>query len=408
MNPLLHKNIILGVTGSIAAYKAADLASKLAQNGARVQTIITEAGAQFVSPLTFQSVTAERAYTDGDLWGTQAHVLHVGLAHQADLMVIAPATATTLAKLARGLADNLLSVTALACGTGPGAVPMIIAPAMDAGMYAHAATQENIRILESRGVHFIGPEEGHLASGLVAKGRLSEPADILGFIRYRLSRRGPLAGKKMVVTAGGTQEDLDPVRFITNRSSGKQGYALAQAGIDAGAEVTLITAPTNLQAPIGVHTVAVRTACQMAAAVREACSRADILIMAAAVSDFRPTQVEAQKIKKRGAPRALHLEPTPDILKEVQAARKVQAQPGYVVGFAAETEDLLGNARGKLEAKGLDLMVANDVSAQGAGFEVDTNRVTLLSAAGSQVQLPLLSKYEVAVRVIEEVIHFFN
>ena len=408
MNPLENKHIILGVTGSIAAYKAADLASKLAQVGATVHTILTESAQKFVSPLTFQSVTGQRAYTDADLWGNQAHVLHVGLAHQADLLVVAPATAQTLTKLAHGLADNLLCVTALACGTGPDAVPLVLAPAMDAGMFSHAATQSSLATLQARGAILVGPEEGHLASGLVARGRMSEPIDILGTVRYTLSRRGPLVGVKVVVTAGGTQEAIDPVRFITNRSSGKQGYALAQAAIDAGAEVILISAPAHLPIPAGVHFVPVHSADQMAAATLEACQNADALLMAAAVADYRPEQPAGQKIKKDGSGRTLELLPTGDILAQVDQLFETQGVPRVRIGFAAETEDLLDNAVRKLQAKRLDLIVANDVSAPDAGFEVDTNRVTFLFADGTQKSHPLLSKTAVAEHLIQELIHLVD
>ncbi len=402
MNPLAGKSILLGITGSIAAYKAADLASKLAQNGAKVNTILTEAATKFISPLTFQSVTGERAYTDTDLWGNEAHVLHVGLAHHADLMIIAPASATTMAKLAQGNADNLLTLTALAYGTGH-EQPLLIAPAMDAGMFGHAATQANVQTLIMRGATFIGPEEGHLASGLVAKGRMTEPITILGHIRHTLASDGPLLGKKVVVTAGGTQEDLDPVRYITNRSSGKQGYAVAQAALDAGAAVTLITTPTKITPPVGVELVPVRHAAEMLKAVRLAIQEAEVLIMAAAVADFRPAQVAAQKIKKGTEPLALSLERTVDILKEVNAVRQTSGFPKFVVGFAAETQDLLKNAQNKLQAKGLDMIVANDVSAPEAGFGVETNRVTILTAT-DQDDLHLQSKLEVAESIIHKVI----
>ena len=258
INPIKNKKIILGVTGSIAAYKSVDLASKLTQSGAQVEVILTKAATEFISPMTFQSVTGQHAYTETDLWGSDAHVLHIGLAHKADMLVIAPASANTLAKLAHGIADNLLTVTALGLHREEFQAPLLIAPAMDAGMFSHPATQENVRTLKQRGNHFIGPEEGHLASGLVAKGRMSEPPIILGKIRYLLSRDGPLRGQHFVVSAGGTQEDIDLVRYITNRSSGKQGYALAQAALDAGAEVTLISAPTNLAPPSGANLLTTR------------------------------------------------------------------------------------------------------------------------------------------------------
>src|SRR5512147_307029 len=278
MSILSNKHIVLGVTGSIAAYKAADLASKLAQAGAQVDVILSGAAEKFVTPLTFQSVTGRRAYVDGDLWGNEAHVLHVGLGHAADLLVIAPCTANTIAKLAHGQADNLLAVTALAMQS-----PLLIAPAMDGGMYDHPATQENIETLKKRGATFIGPAEGHLASGLSGVGRLLETAEIMGYIRLILGHHGPLAGKKVVVTAGGTQEPLDPVRVLTNRSSGKQGYALAQAALDLGAEVILVSAPTALVPPVGARLVQVETALQMRDAVMAELGRVDALVMAAAV-----------------------------------------------------------------------------------------------------------------------------
>ena len=403
MNPLKDKTILLGLTGSIAAYKAADLASKLSQNGAIVHAILTEAATRFISPLTFQSVTGQRAYTDQDLWGSEAHVLHIGLAHKADLLVIAPASATTLAKLANGLGDNLLSLTALAFGSGLNN-PLLIAPAMDAGMFGHPATQENVEILMKRGAIFIGPAEGHLASGLVAKGRMSEPPTLLGNIRYQLSRGGPLNGKKIIITAGGTQENIDPVRYITNRSSGKQGYTLAQAAIDRGADVVLISTPVNLPAPIGVHLIPVCSAQEMAIAVETACVDADVLIMAAAVADYRPVQVAGQKIKKGQGNISLDLERTADIIKGVAQKRKSNSHPKFVVGFAAETQNLLENARAKLKGKALDLIVANDVSAIDAGFGVDSNRVTLIFSDGMPETLPLMSKMAVAERIIQEII----
>lgn len=392
---------MLGVTGSIAIYKAVDLASKLTQAGALVDTVLTEAATRFVAPITFQSVTGRAAYTDAELWGAQAHVLHIGLGRQADLMIIAPVTAQTLAKLAHGQADNLLCLAALAAEC-----PIMLAPAMDGGMFAHPATQENLRRLEERGAIVVGPEEGHLASGLKARGRMTEPLDLLGHIRCHLSRGGPLQGRKVVVTAGGTQEPIDPVRFIANRSSGKQGYALAQAALDAGADVVLVTAPTALSAPMGAERVDVRTAAEMAEAVLRTCSasRADVLLMAAAVADFCPAQTADQKLKRaRGVP-TVTLEPAPDILAAVARRRQETGRPHVVVGFAAETEDLLANARAKLQAKGLDLIAANDVSATDAGFAVDTNRVTLLDADGTVKELPLMSKAEVAGKIVEKVI----
>jgi phosphopantothenoylcysteine decarboxylase/phosphopantothenate--cysteine ligase len=399
---LFGKRLTLGVTGSIAAYKAADLASKLTQAGAQVDVILTGAAEKFVSPLTFQSVTGRRAYTDKDLWGNEAHILHVGLGHAADLLVIAPCTANTIAKLAHGQADNLLAVTALAMQS-----PLLIAPAMDGGMYDHPATQENIEILKKRGATFIGPAEGHLASGLSGVGRMLETGDILGHIRVLLGQKGPLAGKKIVVTAGGTQEPLDPVRVITNRSSGKQGYALAQSALDLGAQVTLITTPTALTPPVGARVINVETAKQMLGAVLVESAKSDALVMAAAVADFRPKDMAKDKIKKEGGIPQIELEATEDILKTLAEERRrpdwrSHAEgsrndcPRLVVGFAAESRDLLENAAHKLKSKGLDFIAANDISSSGAGFAVETNRVTLLFADGSKEELPLMSKTEVA------------
>lgn len=397
--PLHNKRILLGVSGSIAAYKAADLASKLAQAGAQVDTILTRAATQFVTPLTFQSVTGRRAYTDADLWGNEAHVLHVGLAHAADLLVVAPATANTLAKLAQGQADSLLMVTALAA-----TCPLLLAPAMDGGMFEHAATQANLRLLIERGATIVGPEEGHLASGLVARGRMTEPLVLLGRIRQLLAKAGPLQGRKVVITAGGTREAIDPVRYLSNHSSGKQGYALAQAALDNGADVVLITTTAALPAPAGARLVTINSAEEMLAAVIHECADADALIMAAAVADFRPAEVATQKIKKQatGAP-TIELVRNPDILAAVAQQRQARGRPHVVVGFAAETENLLENAQSKLEKKHLTLIVANDVSASDAGFAVDTNRVTLLGADGTRITLPLLSKQAVAQEVVARI-----
>jgi phosphopantothenoylcysteine decarboxylase / phosphopantothenate---cysteine ligase len=388
------KQIILGVTGSIAAYKAADLASKLAQAGAHVDVILTEAAQKFVTPLTYQSVTGRRAYTDSDLWGNEAHVLHVGLGKNANLLLIAPCTADTIAKLAHGIADNLLTVTALAA-----TCPLVIAPAMDGGMFDAPATQENIETLKKRGVAIIGPADGHLASGLSGTGRLLETSEILGHTRRTLGRNGKLAGKKVVVTAGGTQEALDPVRMITNHSSGKQGYAIAQAALDAGAEVCLITTPVSLTPPVGARVIKVKSAQDMLEAVLN--QTADALIMAAAAADFRPKNVAKDKMKKRDGIPQVELEAAPDILKTVYSAGSSTKRYQVMVGFAAESKNLLENADEKLKSKGLDFIAANDISAKDAGFEVETNRVTLLFANGAKEVLPLMSKMEVAEKIIE-------
>lgn len=402
--PLTNKHIILGVTGSIACYKAASLASRLTQTGARVDVILTQAATKFVSPITFQSVTGRPAYTDADLWGAQAHVLHVGLARTVDLMVIAPATANTLAKLAYGQADNLLMLTALSAGLGPESPPLLIAPAMDGEMYTHPATRENVRLLQQYGATIVGPAEGRLASGMVARGRMAEPEELAGMIRLLLTRKGPLRGRRVVVTAGGTQEAIDPVRMLTNRSSGKQGVALVQAALDAGADVTLIAPPLLIPTPTGITRIEANSAHEMQAAVLETCREADVLLMVAAVSDFRPVVAAEQKIKKEEGIPPIRLERNPDILQAVHEQKQQLGRPYVVVGFAAETENLLQNAQGKLERKGLDMIVANDVSAKDAGFSVDTNRVTLLDARSGREPLPLLSKEEVAERIVARVI----
>jgi phosphopantothenoylcysteine decarboxylase/phosphopantothenate--cysteine ligase len=399
-----QKNILLGVTGSIAAYKAADLASKLTQAGALVDVILTPAATEFITPLSFQSVTGRTAFTDETLWGAQAHVLHVGLGHTADIFIIAPATANTIAKLAHGLADNLLVLAGLSFGPGTSERPLLIAPAMDGGMLNHPSTQENLELLRQRGAIIIGPDVGHLASGLEARGRMTEPAVLLGHIRYLLTRRGSLQGRHVVVTAGGTQESIDPVRFIANHSSGKQGYALAQAALDKGAEVTLITTPVALPAPTGVTRVQVTSALEMESAVLEACQEADVLLMTAAVADFRPVQAASQKIKKRSGLSSLELEHTADILSTLSEQRLRTNHPDIVVGFAAETQDLITNAEQKRKSKHLDLIVANDVSTPGSGFGSESNQVTLIKSDGQNVPLPLMSKEEVADRVIDEVI----
>ena len=396
MSILSNKHILLGVTGSIAAYKAADLASKLTQAGAKVDVILTGAGEKFVTPLTYQSVTGRKAYTDKDLWGDEAHVMHISLGKTADLLVIAPCTADTLAKLAHGIADNLLTVTALAA-----TCPILIAPAMDGGMFDHPATQENLKTLQTRGVLVAGPAAGHLASGMSGVGRMLEPMDILGHIRMALGKNGKLAGKKVVVTAGGTQEAIDPVRVITNHSSGKQGYALAQAALDAGAEVTLITTPTALTPPIGADVVNVKSVQDMLDALLH--EKADALIMAAAGADFRPVNVAKDKLKKRDGIPQIQLEAAPDILKTLSSQSGEKKRFNVTVGFAAESRDLLANASEKLRTKGLDLIAANDISANDAGFAVETNRITLLFANGTQESLPLMSKSEVAEKIIEHI-----
>lgn len=391
MSILEGKNILLGVTGSIACYKAADLASKLTQAGANVDVILTQSALQFISPLTFQSVTGRYAYTDKDLWGNTGHVTHVGLGHQADIFVIAPATANTLAKLAHGIADNLLTVTALAAKC-----PLLVAPAMDGGMYQHPATQSNVADLQARGAVIAGPDTGHLASGQIGVGRMLEPGSLFGHIRQLLGRGGPLEGYQVLVTAGGTQEIIDPVRVITNRSSGKQGYAIAQMAIDMGAAVTLITTPVCLEPPVGVKRICVETAAQMEEAVLAEAGNSEILIMAAAVADFKPADPARVKLKKELGMPTIRLEKTSDILAMVAKQKEKTGWPKVTIGFAAESNDLLENAQKKLVGKRLDLIAANDITADDAGFGANTNRIVLLDTYGNQENLPLMEKERAA------------
>ncbi len=397
------RRIILGVTGSIAAYKAADLASKLTQAGAAVDVIMTDAAQRFVTPLTFKAVTGRPVYTD--LWETAGngalptHIAHVGLGEGADLMVVAPITANHIGKLANGLADDLLSVTALTMKC-----PVVIAPAMDGNMLEHPAVTDNLRRLHERSVIVIEPDEGRMASGLLGRGRLPESATLLGLIRYHMGREwGQLRDRHVVVTAGGTREALDPVRFITNRSSGKQGYAVAQAAVDAGATVTLVTTPTGLVPPVGAHVITVESAQEMLDNVLDCVVDADALIMAAAVADFRPTNYAEQKIKKGEKDLRLTLTRTTDILGTIGERRRESGHPHILIGFAAETQDLIENARSKLDRKNADYIIANDVSAKGAGFQGDTNIVTILGADGSLVSLPQQTKTAVAEAIIQRV-----
>jgi phosphopantothenoylcysteine decarboxylase/phosphopantothenate--cysteine ligase len=402
ISSLSDKRILLGITGGIAAYKVCTLASRLTQAGAQVDVVMTEAATRFVAPLTFEALTGRPAYTD--MWRTSGealptHISHVGLAHAADLLVIAPATANTLAKLTLGLADDLLSTLALAASS-----PVLAVPAMDVGMWSHPATQANVATLRKRNVHFAGPARGRMASGLEGEGRMVEPDEILGHVRLALGREGVLAGRQIVVTAGPTRESLDPVRFFSNPSSGRQGFALAQAALDRGASVTLVTGPTQLATPVGAERVDVVSAQEMHDAVLDAVAQADVLLMAAAVADYCPSNVAAQKIKKGDGGLILRLVRTPDILSTVAVRWAETGRPRVVVGFAAETEKLVEHAQAKLAAKNLDLIVANNITARDAGFEAETNRVVLIGRDGGGESLPLMSKAAVAEIVLERVV----
>lgn len=424
---------MLGVTGGIAAYKTADLCSKLVQAGAQVDVILTDAAAKFVTPLTFSALSNRPARVD--MWTSPGGdpIPHVHLAAAADLVIVAPLSANTLAKLALGLADNLLTATLLATPIGPGntaheknqhqvnqshlrppfseqGVPWILAPAMESHMWANPMTQTHVQSLQARGAAIVGPGVGRLASGASGAGRMAEPAEILAAARLALARGGPLAGCHVLVTAGGTQEPLDPVRYITNASSGKMGAALAQAACDLGAIATLVHAPLAVSVPPGIEAVPVRTAQQMCDAVLARLVETDILIGAAAVADFRPAEPAGQKIKKTPGQEALSVQlvRTPDILAEVAARRAEIGRPRVVVGFAAETQDLLANAAAKLATKKLDIIVANDVTEPGSGFGSDDNRVTLLYTDGRQEPLPILPKGEVASAVLEAAMRALN
>jgi len=387
-----RRTLLLGVTGSIAAYKAAELARELVRNGVDVRVMMTPAATRFVSPLTFEALLDAPVATDLFQGGPVGPIPHVSLAAQADGMLIAPASADSLARIAHGLADDIVSCTAMAF-TGP----LILAPAMHENMYLNPATQANIAILRERGAVIVGPESGDLASGGRGAGRMSPVETIAGWTLKTLGRAGDLAGRTIVVTAGGTQEPIDPVRCVTNRSSGKMGYALAEACRDRGAYVILVTAPTSLRAPAGIEVVPVVTAQQMYEATQAAVRHAHALVMAAAVADYRPSNPAHDKIKKDRETLTIALERTVDILGSLDGT--------FVrVGFAAESSDLERNAQAKLSGKRLDLIVANDITATDSGFGAESNQVTIIDREGAIDRLPLLSKREVADRVLDRVV----
>jgi phosphopantothenoylcysteine decarboxylase/phosphopantothenate--cysteine ligase len=391
---LSNKIIILGITGSIAAYKTAEIASQLTQAGAKVNVIMTKEAIQFISPLTFRAITGRHVFTEMFDLASEPSIGHISLARTADIVVIAPATANIIAKLAAGIADDMLCCTVLATKA-----PVLIAPAMETNMYNNPVTQDNLSRLEARDFAIIGPASGWLASGREGLGRLADIYDIMGSICQMLGRSGDLAGKHILVTAGGTQEPIDPVRYISNRSSGKMGYALAEAARDRGAKVTLVAAPTSLIEPVGIGVVEVNTAQEMRQAVENVTLQADVLIMAAAVADYRPTKAAKDKIKKGEAGLTLEMECIPDILGNVKG--------NFIkVGFAAESSNLMANAKQKLKQKELDFIVANDITAGDSGFDTDTNRVTIIDQEGKIDSLPLMAKREVAERVLDRVVEF--
>jgi len=389
---LRGKTIILGVCGGIAAYKAAALTSKLTQAGAHVRVIMTASAVQFVAPLTFQTLSRHHVFVDTFDEKDPSVVSHIDLADSADLVLIAPATANMIGKVALGLGDDMLSTTLLATEA-----PIWVAPAMNVHMYANPAVQQNMQTLMNRGVRFIEPGEGQLACGYVGKGRLAEPEEIVAALERHFAGSGLLQGKRVIVTAGGTIERIDPVRYITNDSSGKMGYAIAEEAARMGAQVTLVSGPTALPVPKGCEVVPVKSALDMREAVLSRLDASDLIIKAAAVADYRPAVIEAQKIKKKSDSLTLELVKNPDILQEIGSIKKDQ----FVVGFAAETEKLDEHALDKLTRKNCDLIVGNDVSQEGAGFSGDTNAVRIFDRNGLVEALPVQSKQAVARRLLE-------
>lgn len=394
LGELSGKKIVVGVTGGIAAYKAVEVVSRLRKAGAEVHVIMTREAAQFVTELTFREISGQPVALD--MWGkvTQFQVEHVALATLADLILVVPATANLLAKAAAGIADDMLTTTLLATKA-----PICMAPSMNTVMYENPVTQKNIATLRSRGVQILEPDEGHLACGTSGKGRLPEPAAIVSFVQNGFRRKKEMTGRKLLVTAGGTIEPLDPVRFIGNRSTGRMGYAIAEEAACRGAEVVLISGPTSLPDPCGVRVVRLETACEMRDAVLQAFSSADAVIKAAAVADYRPAEISPHKIKKSNDDLVLHLVRNPDILYELGQKKTHQ----ILVGFAAETRRVDEYAHSKLERKNLDFIVANDVSEPDAGFAVETNRIKIFDRNGHVTAYPLKSKRELAGIILDHV-----
>jgi phosphopantothenoylcysteine decarboxylase / phosphopantothenate---cysteine ligase len=393
---LINKTVVLGVTGGISAYKAADLASKLTQAGAKVKVVMTRSALEFITPLTFEALTTNSVITDLFQKSGEYSIHHIELSEAADLIIIAPATANIIAKIAGGIADDMLTCTVLAARS-----PIIVVPAMHTSMWQNPITQENTAKLKARGFHIIEPITGRLASGGFGPGRFPDTEILIGHIRKVMGLKGDLAGKRLVITAGGTQEPIDPVRIIGNRSSGKMGYAVAEAARDRGAKVTLITAPTAIPRPVGVEIVPVETAGEMKEAVEKVIPQTHALVMAAAVADYQVSQVAAHKIKKEKGGLTLELINTPDILREVNGNF-------LKIGFAAESQDLVANARKKVQNKKLDLIVANDITEEHSGFGADTNKVTLIGQDGTPESLPVMSKREVADRILDRLVRLFN
>jgi phosphopantothenoylcysteine decarboxylase / phosphopantothenate---cysteine ligase len=418
--------IALGVTGGVAAYKAAELVRRLQQEKLDVQVVMTRSAQEFITPLTFAALTGQKVITDmfssagAAPANVESAIEHIAVAQRIDLLLVAPATANILGKFAHGIADDFLTTLHLATKA-----PVVVAPAMNVNMWEHAATQENIAALRARGVHVVDPDEGYLACGMTGAGRLAATETIARKVCEVLGLRRDLAGQTLLVTAGPTRENIDPVRFLTNRSSGKMGYSLAEAASRRGAHVILISGPTDLKAPDGVDWVPVRSTEEMRSAVLDRAAEANVVIMAAAVADYRPAAPYAQKLKRGEGSLTLELEPTPDILADLsrgvreselqlrhesQAIDRTSAPEGnrvsrpILVGFAAETDRVAENAKGKLARKGADMIVANDVTQHGAGFDTDTNIVTLFLRDGREIPLPKMTKFEVANRILDHVL----
>ncbi len=392
--------ITLGVTGGVAAYKAAELVRRLQQEGFSVEVVMTRAACEFIKPLTFAALTGKKVITglfaeSGGEANLESAIEHIAVAQRTDLLLVAPATADVIAKFSHGISDDFLSTLYLAT-----TAPVVVAPAMNVNMWNHPATQENLDRLRGRGVHVVNPDEGYLACGMTGAGRLAGQEAIVSAVREALQLRRDLEGQTILLTAGPTQEDLDPVRFLTNRSSGRMGYAVAEAAVKRGAKVILISGPTALETPAGVTRVDVRTASEMLRAVEDYFAQATTAVFAAAVADYRPVNIASQKIKKTAGEITLQLEPNPDILATLAPKKENR----LIVGFAAETGEVAENARKKLAEKNADLIVANDVTAEGAGFDVDTNIVTLFACDGRDLPLPKMTKREVAHRILDEVL----
>ncbi|MBI3001476.1 MAG: bifunctional phosphopantothenoylcysteine decarboxylase/phosphopantothenate--cysteine ligase CoaBC [Deltaproteobacteria bacterium] len=392
------RTIVLGVSGGIACYKAAELVRLLVQEGFSVQVVMTREAMEFVTPLTFQTLSGRPVATETFSLTQESEIGHIRVADQAHLLVIAPATANIIGKIAAGIADDLLTTILMATKAG-----VLIAPSMNVHMFENPILQENIGKLKALGYHFIEPAEGYLACGYEGKGRLPEPEDILEEIR-RLLKKKDLIDERLLITAGPNQEPLDPVRYVSNRSSGKMGYALARVGLRRGAKVTLVSGPTSLVPPSGVRLISVRTAAEMREAVLREFANATAVVMAAAVADYRPEQYVSKKLKRAEGPIVLKLQPNPDILRELGERKNGR----ILIGFAAETEALVKNATKKLREKHLDLIVANDVTQEGSGFEGDTNVATLMDRKGAVHSLPLMSKEELADRIYDYLIEIRN